>query len=164
MIKTLTASIFAIALTLTAIAPSPVQARDRDDIARIVVGAAALAIIAKSIDDKRKRDEKRAKKRVTRHRHIAQFSQAPRRDRLNVPVVRGTPRRGNAIATIPSSCERIIDTRNGPRRFFGRPCLHRTGFSGRLPQSCLRTLDLPRRTVAAYGKRCLLNRGVRIRG
>ncbi|MBM7065995.1 hypothetical protein [Actibacterium sp. 188UL27-1] len=156
MIKFFTASIFAIALTLTSLVPSPVQARDRDDVARLVIGAAALAIIAKSIDDKRKRDKKREKAKRAKKRSHAQ-----------VPVVRGTPRRHgghNAIATIPGSCERIIDTRNGPRRFFGRPCLDRTGFSGRLPQTCLRTLDLPRRTVAAYGKRCLLNRGVRIRG
>lgn len=149
MYKTLTATLLSATLALGTLAPSQARAGDGGDLARFLFGVATLAIIANEL----KSDTPRS---------------AQRQDNvIHGQIVR--PKHSNVITphqnarTVPRSCQRLIETRNGTRRLYGAPCLRREGVQvAKLPQTCRRTLQLPNRTVTAFGQRCLRKNGVRI--
>jgi hypothetical protein len=169
MFKPLSALVLAATVAFTTVAPTQVNAASRDDqLAQILFGAAALAILAKTIDNKKKRE----RSRQTTHSSHSPHSQVitPRSNVItpaHPPVVQGTPQRTQKrhhIRSVTRNCQRTINTDKGQRHFFAVPCLNRAGHAQNLPQNCLRRLQLPNRTVNAYGRRCLTRSGVDIVG
>ncbi|SIO48384.1 hypothetical protein SAMN05444722_2530 [Rhodovulum sp. ES.010] len=133
---------FLIALIAGALALTPVgaaPARADDDLAKALLGAAALFVIVKEIEDNRK-DRKKAQ-RVERFggRH-AHRRPAPR--------------------VIPARCIRRVETPNGWGRVAVERCLNRAGVRG-LPRRCEIALRGPR---DGYGLRCLARAGYRVEG
>lgn len=154
MTRKIIATVLAAALSITSLNVSTAQASDRD-VARIIVGATALAIIGSALAAEQR------KKTVTTHttrnqhytppRHKPQYKQPhhqkPRytqpRPRpvlsreclLNVRGQRGWTE-GYAVrcaqrttrATLPSDCVRR-NYAQGPRLFYSPVCLRRNGFN-----------------------------------
>lgn len=150
MFKTLTATILSATLAFGAIAPSQARAGDGGDLARLLFGVATLAIIANELN------AGSSSSQSTQRRDNVISGQIVRPKSSNV-VTRHNAR------TVPRSCQRVVETRDGTRRLFGVPCLRREGVRvAQLPKTCRRTLNLPNRTVDAYSQRCLWNNGVRI--
>ncbi len=137
--KSLIASILAATIAVTSTA-TPAMANDREDeIAKLLFGLAAVAIIGKAINDRN--DNRRAQVTVT-----------PTRPRdVSIPQNR---------RVLPSQCFRRIDTWDGPVRMFGRRCLERNyAFADRLPQRCAFSVQGPRHVRYGYRPRCLRNAG-----
>lgn len=148
MLKTLTATVLSATLALGTIAPTQAQAGDADAVARFLFGAAALAIIANELNNNNQA-----------HARPSVQGRIVHRDNSVI-----TPHRQNRARAVPRSCQRTLQTSAGnTRNVFGVPCLQRQGVAvARLPRTCLRTIELPRRTIDGFGKRCLLRNGVNV--
>lgn len=173
MFKHFSALVLAATVAFTTVAPTQASAANRDEqLAQILFGAAALAILAKTIDNKKKRERSRQTTHSSHapHTQIITPHHAPQSKVItpaHPPVVQGTPQRSKKrhhTRSVPRNCQRTINTDRGQRHFFGVPCLNRAGHAQNLPQNCLRRLQLPNRTVNAYGRRCLTRAGVDIVG
>lgn len=160
MMKSLAATALSATIAFTSLGVTPARAADEKAIAALLLGAAAVAVIAKQQRDKR---------REAAQGVAPQPVPAQRFDQVITPA-HGAPQfdrlldRQPRAARVPESCARRVQLTNGNiRTFFGTPCLRRNGVeTARLPQRCERTLSFERRDVVAYGRRCLLNNGVQI--
>lgn len=137
-------------VAITAVSAAPARASDRD-LARVLAGLAALAVIGKAIHDRNKNDRK---DRVT------QSYVAPRQHALNP---RPLPDRV-ARKTLPAQCLRDTRGPNGhTRRVLSARCLDRNfSYSRDLPRGCARQIETQRGWRWAYGARCLRNNGYQI--
>lgn len=111
MHRTFMALIVAAALVITGLTAAPARA-DNEDVAKIIAGAAALAILGAAISDRRK------DLALTRHRYHGHDRFAYRRH-------------------LPNTCHVRLRTANGLLRGFGRRCLRHNypGFRS-LPRAC----------------------------
>ncbi len=117
MLKSLTAGITALSLTLATAMPAQANGVDREDVGKLLIGLAAVAVIGAAIEN-----NNRSNRRVTRVH-----------DRTNhAPHV--TPPRANDWAglnrsnrrnILPHDCVRRVETRFGNYRMFGHRCLER---------------------------------------
>ena len=143
--KTLIATALSGALAFTGSATPAVAAPDGEDVAKILLGLAAVGIIANALQNERERENAAARRR---------YDPAPPRDHGR----RGG--RGGHWRELPARCEFAVRTRRGWTEVFGRHCLEREGVRvNRLPDQCefrIRT-DRGRRTV--YGSECLEDYG-----
>lgn len=137
---------------------APVAHADDRDLARLLAGIAALAIIGKAIHDRN--DDRQVTRNDDRYRPI------PHRDQSRGPQVI-TPRplpQSVARKSLPRQCLRQVQTRNGNvRRAFGARCLDRNfRYSNQLPRQCARQVETQRGWRWMYGARCLRNNGYQI--
>ena len=162
--KVLTTAILSVALGTTTV--SPAQA-DSDDLAKAILGIAAVAIIAKSVDDRK--DRRRANAR-----EAEATVGASRLGSLERPhagrTLQGTisrfdrhgpkPRRGYKKTPLPQSCLRIVNTLRGERVVYGARCLDRNfRFASKLPDRCEIAVRTNRGVRTVYGERCLRREG-----
>ncbi|MDJ1018054.1 MAG: hypothetical protein QNJ35_16205 [Paracoccaceae bacterium] len=154
-------------LTAAALLAAPVQAQSRsssDDVAKIIAGIAALAIIAKAVDDRN--DRKVASSDPNRWR----FGSVDRRDRVIDGRIRryhdddDDRRRTNyKRRPLPRDCLVVVETRRGDRLAYGQRCVNRNyRYASRLPNQCKVTVNTRRGTRAVYGARCLNRDGWRV--
>ncbi|TCM87567.1 hypothetical protein [Rhodovulum steppense] len=134
------APLLAAAVALTPIAAAP--ARAADDLARILLGAAAVYVIVDKLESNR-----RAVNRVEKSQAAGWQS----------------PRGYNRHQVIPASCVRTINTRRGPERVVTERCLRNEGIR-RLPDRCEISVRGNRGSVDAYRLSCLQNAGYRVEG
>ncbi len=133
-------------LALTPMAATPSQAADAGDVLGAVVGIAALAAIANSIDNGRNDNL-----RETNRGQIDFFN--------GKRGVRGVPHRRNA-RVLPSRCLRVLDGQRRNTIVFPERCLNRNGVSDRaLPLRCERQVRTSRGRLDVFGARCLANHG-----
>jgi len=128
------AAVAVAALALGSITATPAAAlgKNERDALKFALGAVALGLIIKEIDDNKK-------KKKGKHRYGAH---------------------GGKV--IPEACVYDIRTRDGLREVVSARCVAEFGVSGRLPEACafdIRT-DGGHRTV--YGPRCLREYGYRV--
>ncbi|SLN67768.1 hypothetical protein ROJ8625_03484 [Roseivivax jejudonensis] len=158
----------AIATAFVPASVAPARAADRDDIARILGGAAALAIIGSAVNAARDTDHDRDKRRVVirdRDRDDHRFRDRDRRHHVR-PGHRGRILRHESRRTLPARCLRRVETRHGrDARLLGTRCLLRNGVAAyRLPDACRQLVRLRGGVHQAYDARCLRKRGYRFRG
>lgn len=138
----LTAGALAATLTLTSVAP--VQAADKGEIGRFLLGAGALFVIGSALAN--------ANPKVTRAPHTPHVVTPPK---VHPPVTHRPPRN-----VVPVACLRHNQYAEGPRRYFGRRCLNkRMPQANRLPQGCLRSVWTQRGHRNVYAARCLRRSG-----
>ena len=136
MLKTLTAGLVATTIALTSLAPTSAQANDHEDLAKLLAGIAAIAIISRAVRDD---DRSRTRTHTQTHRHAG------------IPPNR---------RVLPFECFRRVDTRNGRIGVFGKRCLNNNyRFADRLPQRCLVHVPIRDRFRPAYRAQCLRNAG-----
>ena len=161
--KRVLAAAMGLTLVMGTSTPTPTKA-DSDDLAKALAGIAAVAIIARAIDD---RNDRKSKKTVGAGR-LGPIERGYSYDTRR--VIDGTirpyhrqgpkPRRGFKRRPLPQNCLRVVETDRGDRLAYGSRCLNRNfGFASRLPQSCETVVRTPRGFRAVYGARCLRRDG-----
>ena len=141
------ALVISLTIAITAVSAAPARAGDQD-LARLLAGIAALAIIGKAIHDRNDKD------------HVTQNHIIPRQHTIKP---RPLPDRV-ARKTLPAQCLRDVRGPNGnTRRVLAARCLERNyRFSNELPRGCARQVETQRGWRWAYGARCLRRNGYQI--
>ena len=163
--KLLTTIILSFTLATSTVTPASAE---NDDLAKAILGIAAVAIIAKSIDDRKDR------RRAATTREAKPTVGASRLGSLDRPHVgrelRGTIRpygrqgpkagRGYKKTPLPQTCLRIVETGRRDRLAYGGRCLDRNfRFASKLPSRCETAVRTNRGVRTVYGARCLEREG-----
>ena len=161
ILKTALAAALALGL---AVQPQQVAAAEGEDIAKALAGLAALAIIAKAVDD-RKDSKKRKAAETTRSGRIGNFGSRDNRriiDGRVLPYGRAERRDYRKLA-LPKECLRRVETRFGSRPAYASNCLdHNYRHARHLPEACETLIRTSRGLRAVYGARCLARDGWRV--
>ncbi len=159
--KTLTATIASIALAGSLAIPAPAAA-DSDDFARALAGIAAIAIIAKAIDNRR--DRKRSSTYSTGN--LGSYEHYDGRRTIDGTIHRydnrhgRKARRGFKKHALPRNCLRVVETSRGDRLAYGARCVNRNfKFASKLPDRCETAVRTRRGFRTVYGARCLRRDG-----
>ncbi len=144
MTKKLTATVLALSIALTSIS-APAQAGKNDDLNRIIVGAIALFILSKAVEN-----NKNSRRQTSR----STYNPAPK-----------PPKRPPQFnKRLPNECFFRMRTANGSRGVYGKICLEETmRHAKRLPAVCRDTVRVRfglRSEI--YDSKCLSDRGYRV--
>ncbi len=177
--RKITATLASLSLAAGLSAPTGSAAADGEDIAKIIAGIAALAIISEAIDDRNDRKDtattSQSGRRIyqeldhggrpgyrpnTSNRSKSRYIEEPTFGRLIDERRRNAARNNIRIHRLPDRCQRLVETRRGDRLVYGARCLNRNwGYTRWLPESCKVFIDTPRGNRAAYVARCLRRDG-----
>ena len=147
------ATVAAAALAITGFSAVPARA-DANDAAKIIAGIAALALIAKAIDDSN--DRKAARQQHYTHRPVPQHHHQPGLKPRPLPHQVARP-------GLPDHCLFMAQTVHGPARVFGARCLQRNYVQANtLPQACAQQIWTDRGQRWGYNAACLRHQGYRI--
>ncbi|MXQ08079.1 hypothetical protein GQ651_09510 [Alphaproteobacteria bacterium GH1-50] len=144
--------------------PAPASA-DAEDVARALVGIAAVGIIAKAIDDRKDRREEQTK---AAERHQFRLGPVEQTGRHIEGRIRPYDQpRGKKLGVkkrpLPQECLRWVETARGDRLAYGARCLNRNYRHVRhLPDQCHTLVRTPRGLREVYGARCLEREGWRV--
>ena len=145
-LRTLITPIVMAAVAITGISTAPARAGD-DDLAKLLIGLGAIAIIANSVDNKKK---------------TATVRYSSRNDRVvTIPDDRRYKKKTKIRYALPAECLRTYSARKGDRRLYSGRCLSRLPYKlAKLPEACAYTV-MGRKGVRgkAYGPRCLSKHG-----
>lgn len=143
-VRTLVTPIAITALAFAGLTAAPARADSSEDIAKFLIGLGAVAIIAKAIDNKSKKDD--------RDRVVT-------RSRPNREVTR--PNHRKARYALPERCLRTYSAGRKDKQLYSGHCLSRLPYKvARLPESCAYTIKGSRGDRAkAYGPRCMHRNG-----
>jgi len=156
MTKRIITAIMAAAIAFTSFTAAPVQAADRGEIARFVLGAGALAIIANELS----KNNGRNGHVVTRHYNNNHYQKPYYNNNVYKPHHKDVykPKRQNKV--VPSACLRVNQSGHGPRRYFSQYCLQKYMHNvNRLPGGCTAKIWTNRGARYVYGAKCLRNNG-----
>ncbi|MEP2532218.1 hypothetical protein [Shimia sp.] len=154
--RTFIAAVITAAMTLTGVSASSARALTEDDVAKLMIGATALFILGKAIDDNKKSKPKAVIQPTRRYepKHVTK------------PNTRNTgranPHRRNLV--LPVQCKRNFVTERGKHvTGFRRVCLNRSGVSvNHLPGGCERQVNTQRGWKTIYGANCMHRSGYRV--
>ncbi len=167
--KRLTATIAGLAIAGSLIAPAPARA-DGDDIAKVIVGIAAIAIIAKALDGRNDRDNLT----TVGSRRLGSIEQYDGRRSIDGTIRRydnkrydnrrgPKARRGYKKHALPRTCLRVVETSRGDRLAYGARCVNRNfRFASKLPGRCETVVRTRRGFRTVYGARCLKRDGWKV--
>ena len=154
------AGLAALGLTL---APVPAAA-DSEDVAKVLLGLAAVGLIAKAAKDRNDRNDR-----------AVQWYDGSRNDRHGNRTIEGTILRPNDWRSdqsakkkykrraLPERCLRIVDTDRRDRLAYERRCLNRNyKHASSLPRDCQVRVRTNRGVQVVYGARCLARDGWRV--
>ncbi|MFN4159314.1 MAG: hypothetical protein ACK4GO_13025 [Gemmobacter sp.] len=147
----------AAALALMTVAAAPARADDGRDLARALAAIAAVAIIAKTIDNNKKRSEPVPVEPAHGWGHSYPGHGKPGYGRPGQGWDRD---RGQVL---PAQCAIEFPGQRGrPHVVYSEPCLRRSGINGRLPRGCEQQVRIQGRQVAVYPQACLTDVGFRL--
>ncbi len=157
------AAVVTCSVIITAAFAAPARA-ENNDLAKVLAGIAALAIVGKVIHDRKDKDHvthnynTHKPHNLNVHRHHNHNFHKPHGIKPK-PLPHRVSRR-----TLPAHCIRHFETRHGKsRRVFGARCLDRNyRFAHQLPRNCARQIETHRGWRWVYGARCLRNNGYQI--
>lgn len=172
--KRLTSMIASIALVGATAMPAPARA-DANDLARVLAGVAAVAIIAKAIDNRR-RDDSDGRTFAGRLGPIEHDDGGYKYyDGHGRRIIDGRIRdydphrhgpkakRGYKKRPLPEACLRTVETRRGDRLAYSARCLERKyRHASKLPGHCETLVRTRRGYRAVFGARCLARDGWRV--
>ena len=162
--KKLTATIAGLAIAGSLFTAAPARA-DGEDIAKVIAGIAAIAIIAKAIDNRKDRDN------VTTvgSRRLGSVDQYDGRRIIDGTIRRHENRRGPKARRgykkqrLPQACLRVVETRRGDKLVYGSRCLNRKfKFASKLPDRCETLVRTGRGFRSVFGARCLRRDGWKV--
>lgn len=151
-LRTLITPVIIASLTITGLAAVPAKASS-DDVARVLFGLGALAIIAKAVEDNQKSTVSTSYTKKN----------APRVLRTDRTVTAVEPRRPSKRAkyALPENCLRTYNAARGERKLYSGRCLDRLPYKlAKLPDACAFTIAGSRGNRGkAYGPRCMARNG-----
>lgn len=159
------AIILAAAVAVTGLGAVPAAAGEKE-LKRILLGVAALGIIAAAIENDKRRDNSRANGPVTRQQtYYPPVVHAPPRGHgpyKGYVAPRPLPDRARADF-LPGDCLRSVSDRRGTRNVYVAGCLeHNHVQVSRLPDACqLSVIGQDRGRRDAFDARCLADYGYR---
>lgn len=124
----------AVALAVALGTVLPAKADRKDDLAKALLGALVVGVIAKELNDKPK--------------------SGPR-------VVQPQPVKSDRV---PAKCAITIDGAQRSVTLYPENCLRREGLQGRLPQGCANSASIFGRKDKVYSAQCLRDAGFRVSG
>jgi hypothetical protein len=137
MKKTFLAGLMSVSLAMTGLTATTAVADQRDDIARLLVGIATVAIIANAV----KNNTDRNRTDVQPHRPQPTQPQASR-------------------WVLPGECLTTVNARRGEVRMFTQRCLQENyRYANRLPNECRISVNGRSHTRVGYDPRCLRDYG-----
>ncbi|RYG91096.1 hypothetical protein EU803_08325 [Loktanella sp. IMCC34160] len=141
MKKPLIALLLSATIAWTGAAPTAVQAGDDEDLLRILLGIATVAIIADAVNDRRNQSQPANNGQNWNHHVI------PSRQRV-----------------LPAECVVEVDVRRGRDiTMLGRRCMERNyRWANRLPEQCELTVETRRHDRSGYSIPCLRRAGYEI--
>lgn len=132
----------AVALGLMTAAAVPARASDAEDLAKALAAIAAVAIIAKALDNDRNRP-----------------------DPVQVPGWghggRPAPGWDHGARRLPAQCAIDVPGRHRTHTVYSENCLRRAGVEGRLPRRCEQEVRIRGRFVTVFPEPCLIEAGFR---
>jgi len=157
--RTFISLILAAALAVTGMTSTAAQASDKD-VAKWIAGAVALGLIGAAIADERRDDRAVTRNRGYYNDNRAHGQRFKKKRRHGHKSHRKNRYDSHAL---PGHCRRVVQTRRGPLKGFGRHCLLNSysNFNA-LPHRCaVRTRGHGNRGVI-YGSYCLRQHGYRV--
>ena len=156
MLKSLTAAVTALSLTLATATPSYAQNLNRDDVGKLLIGLAAVAVIGAAIEENRDRDRNRS----------TQVHDTPSWSGINrnswSDLNRQHEHSQSNRRTLPHECLRRVQTRFGDQRIFGKRCLENNyRHASRLPDRCAVRVYTNNGPVRGFDPFCLREQGFR---
>ncbi len=159
----MTAIVMATSLAVSGIATAPAHAEsDGEKAILMLLGAAAIYGIAKTAEKDRK--DRAENQVVTRQDYWYRDDRGGRQGHGDDEA--GHHRRGHGDthrwrdrATLPVQCMRETDGKGRPITFLERSCVARSGYRGRLPESCAALFPTRHGYVPGLGARCLSRQG-----
>lgn len=155
MFKPIIAGFTALSLTLATALPASAQGMDREDVGKLLIGLAAVAVIGAAIEENRdRRSDNTASQAHDRGQRNGinrnnSWSELNRQNQVN------TARR-----TVPHACLRTVETGFGAQRLFGQRCLERNyRHVNQLPNRCAVRLYTSNGPVRGYDPLCLREQG-----
>lgn len=137
---------------------------DGKDIAKTIAGLAAIALVAKAIEDDKAR--KRDKEEQAKREDAKEKARIGRGEWIARPDKRREDRRWTSDGrrhwdnALPRACRVSVPTPYGDRPGYARYCLQdRYAFADRLPAACETLLRTPRGYRSVYGESCLERHG-----
>lgn len=144
MFKTLSAAALSLTIGLTAIGSSAQPAQANDDVAKFIIGAIALGVIANGINQANAGNNHATVTTTTR-------THQPRANRQQHRGVR-----------IPARCERQVRINHRNRNVYRQACLRRNDVPLRRISACARSGSINGRNMTYYPKACLRRNGHRV--
>jgi len=147
------ATALAASIALTTAFTAPARAADNGEIARFLLGAGALAVIATELS---KNNRNRTRDTVVTRRYVEPPRHVQPTYRYNDDDYRVRPNR----KVVPVACLRENNYRDGPRRYFGMRCLQNNmRHANRLPGQCQTSVWGRNGWRTVYAARCLRQNG-----
>ncbi|MEM8536643.1 MAG: hypothetical protein AAGF56_02155 [Pseudomonadota bacterium] len=155
MFKTLTAGITALSLTLASAAPAQAQSFNREDVGKLLIGLAAVAVIGAAIEENR-----------DRRSNSTRVHDTPSWNGINSGSWSSLNRQHQQFhhqrRAIPASCLRDVQTRFGTQPMFGQRCLERNYAQlSRLPARCAVRVYTNNGPRQGFDPLCLREQGYR---
>lgn len=148
MLKSLIASVTA--LSLATATPAAAQGLDREDVGKLLIGLAAVAVIGAAIEENRDNRESTPAHHNNGWGGIDRNNSWSGIDRNN----------NNNRRVLPHDCLRQVETRFGTQRMFGRRCLERNyRHANSLPDRCEVRVFAENGPRNGYDPRCLRQQG-----
>ena len=149
MLKSLIAGVAA--LSLATATPAAAQGLDREDMGKLLIGLAAVAVIGAAIENNNDRSDKSSTPVHDQHN----WSGINRNN--NWSSLNNSPRR-----VLPRSCVRRVETRFGTQRMFGQRCLEQNyRHVNHLPARCTVRVYTDNGPRNGFDPRCLREQGYR---
>ncbi|PJI86014.1 hypothetical protein BC777_2371 [Yoonia maricola] len=150
MLKSLTAVVTALSLTLATATPTYAQGLSREDAGKLLIGLAAVAVIGAAIEENRDRStsspvhDQRQWNGINRNNNWSDLNR----------------QQTNSRRTLPRACLRSVETRFGDQRIFGKNCLENNyNHASRLPARCAVRVYTNNGPVRGFDPFCLRDQG-----
>lgn len=160
-IATLVAAVTALALMTAAAVPA--RAESEDNIARLRLSPAGIAIIGTATTQNRDGDRYRDRHGDHRPPVVAPVHQ-PRYGHGNQRHRRDDRHDNRRVRSLPAECAIQVQGRRHSTVAYTEHCLRRNGIAHRLPQYCATEVRMRGRRVTAYAQGCLLEAGFSVAG
>lgn len=165
--KTLVATLMSAAVVFTPATAAHAQSADGIDAGKLIMGAVALGVIAKALDNQRdrEREEERAAAERAQNAARAQHWRQDRRghDWNNDRGWRRGDQRHQGRRSLPANCQFVANVRGRDQRVVGENCLQKAGFRpNELPRTCTLPLRRNGSWYTVFSSRCLEQKGYRV--
>lgn len=156
MTRKLIAMTLAGALAFTGFSAAPAKALTEEELGQLLGGALTLFILGKALSDA---NDDKDKDKYNKHSG-RKYYDSDRVYRIDPPRKNPPARHHVRRKLLPDQCLRINTASEGPRRYFGKPCLRRNyDYVKSLPERCEIKVRTDRGLRRGYAARCLRREG-----
>lgn len=155
MFKPVIVGITALSLAFASTTSAFAQGMDREDVGKLLIGLAAVAVIGAALEENRDRNTGNQTSDNTQQGGINRNNDWSHLNREH-------QRSADSRRVLPEACFQAVETRYGTQRLFGLRCLERNyRHVNRLPENCAVRLYASNGPVRGFDPLCLREEGFR---